>query len=926
MEFQTTTIERLCSLFAQGPDPIFLLGAGASVRSGIPLADAMVEKIVKWRYRIDKWGIGSGNVSFLEGPHIPRSDWLPWLKGQEWYKTDLNSVDNYPYVVENMLRPQETRKEFFLEITSPQVPPSLGYERMAELMARKRVRTILTTNFDTILPDFCKINRRPHYVNVIQTEDDYTKCSTSPQHPQIIYLHGSVEHYTDKNTSTEINEELDTSLVSMLLPLLKDHPLIVIGYRGAEPSVMKHLLIDYANTLGSYRHGIYWCFRNYKAEGPNNLTSHVRELTNKIGRNFHIVPIDGFDEVMNQLWEQVHHLPDSVQIQTTVDIEKSTVNSYDLQPIKESNIDDFEWPILKSRFLQYCKKLAIPVPPSVNDTWIIDELCNQHLVLRVEDEIEVEKVCPTRGGYLLFAIKPQNYIQSSQVIVRVKGNPKWIERVFGNPENDDGIQDDQIEQIIEGNLWNQLDAIYDILTLVNQPFLLKGEVSTTVQPYPPTALREMIVNALVHRDYAHPEPTIIEITQTDISVLNPGGLVPDVVKKVKSTPDEDLEIAFENKIKSGARGITDCRNRVVADLFYGLEMMEKKGSGLSDIWRSAKENKNEVSFGPTNDNTTFEITIHRRPEDVDEVTKTAYHRNFIRYASNLLEVVKLPDVIWHAGTKVKGSRELFAKIKKEWVPPFVLHAGRLFTFHNLAISDNPFYSQINTNDIEKTSVEEFIKDYGEPRLVWLLKECFYRHLEACHLCIDKKRMRAYFPRTDGGSRLIEYQARVRRATRRVVTRKKNRWEHQSFWFRFERFMDTWTLVLLPSYVFTNDGQWNLLKRDLVNKLSTARQSRDYNNTIHNDLVFWAWVLSGGQQSTFSLNLGPIVDQKDTISLDKTHKENDPQILIKANLSTTTVQDVEAEDPLLEPKRLAQLESEFSQAVSPLNEVEDVNSD
>ena len=91
-------------------------------------------------------------------------------------------------------------------------------------------------------------------------------------------------------------------------------------------------------------------------------------------------------------------------------------------------------------------------------------------------------------------------------------------------------------------------------------------------------------------------------------------------------------------------------------------------------------------------------------------------------------------------------------------------------------------------------------------------------------------------------------------------------------------------------------------------------------------MFWAWVLSSGQESTFALNLGSNVNQNDSTSLNKTHKENTPQILIKSNLSTTIVQDVEAEDPLLEPKQLAQLESEFSQAVSPLSEVEDVNSD
>ena len=923
MILQTANIGHLHSLFVRGPDPIFLLGAGASVSSGVPLAGEMAEKIVQWGYRVAKWAPGSGNTSFLEGPYVPRSDWLRWLEKKEWYQVGSELVDNYPHVVEDILRPQETRREFFIEITHPKVPIGQGYKRLAELMAQGCVRTILTTNFDTILPEFCQQNRRPHYVELIQTEADYTKFSYSRLHPQIIYLHGSVEHYTDKNTLTEINEKLDPVLVSELVRLLRDHPLIVIGYRGAEPSVMKHLLLDHVDESRGYRHGIYWCVQNYKKENANNLAPFVRELADQVSRNFQIVSIDGFDEVMNELWRYVRHLqPDSVQIQTIVTPENLTPPSYDLQLVKGSDLDDFEWPILKSRLLQYCKKMSIRVPSSVDDNWIINELRKQHVI----SSIEGGEIYPTKGGYLLFASKPQNYIQSAQVIVRVKGDTKWIEKTFGYSEDDDEITANHTEQMIEGNLWNQLEAIYDILSLVNQPFLLKGEVSTTVQPYPPTALREMVVNALVHRDYARPEPIVIEVKETYIRIQNPGGLLPSVLKKVQRTPDDNIEVAFERKIKEGAHGITDCRNRVVADLFYGAGVMEKEGSGLSDVWRSANENKNEVNFGPTDENTAFEITIRRRPEDVNEATKTAYHRNFIRYASNLLEIVKLPDVIWHAGTNAQKPRELFENTRESWLPPFILHKRRLFTFHDLSISTNPLCSQIDVNDTKKMSIEEFTRMHGKPRFVWLLKECFYRHLEARDLCVDKKRMRAYFSRDDNNSRSIEYQARVRRATRTVVTRKKNRWEHQSFWFRFEHFVDTWTLVMLPSYVFTSDGRRNLLEQKLVNKLSTSRQSRDYNNTIHNDLVFWAWILSSGQESAFALNLGSNVDQNDSTSSNKTHKENMPQILIKSNLSTTMVQDVEAEDPLLEPRQLAQLESEFSQAVSPLSEVEDVNSD
>ena len=345
-----------------------------------------------------------------------------------------------------------------------------------------------------------------------------------------------------------------------------------------------------------------------------------------------------------------------------------------MQLLKGLTLDDFEWETLTPRLIQYCQKTDIRVPSVVDDKWVINELCNQHLVSRIENEGGAEKICPTRGGYLLFAVKPQNHIQSAQVIVRVKGDPEWIESVFNDSRDDEATVEGQLERIVEGNLWGQLDVIYDILSLVNQPFLLKDEISTTVQPYPPAALREMIVNALVHRDYARLEPIIIEINQTCIHVHNPGGLVPEVIRQVESAPN------FEKEIKGGKRGITDCRNRVVSDLFYGAETMEKAGSGLSDIWRSANENQNDVNFGPTDDNTAFQITIHCRPEAVDSVTKTAYHRNFVRYASNFLEVVTLPKSIWHAGTKARKAKDVWERTESDWLPPFITHAKADFHF------------------------------------------------------------------------------------------------------------------------------------------------------------------------------------------------------------------------------------------------------
>ena len=916
MQFQTKTVGHLRSLFTDGPDPIFLLGAGASYSSGIPLAGEMVEKIARWGY------CKENNLS-IEDPRIRRSDWYPWLEKQNWYRKDLKSADNFPSAVENILQPSESRRQFFEDILDTQVPAGEGYEYMVRFMERKLIHTILTTNFDSVLLNLCRANRRLHHIDVIQTPSDFSIISTSSQRPQLIYLHGSVQHYTDKNTLAEVNEELNPNLVARLIPLLRDHPLIVIGYRGAEPSVMRHLLIDNDAAADGYRHGIYWCSRNYIEGDSNNLPLLVQALAGEIQTNFQVVSIDGFDEVMCALWQHVRHQGTDYQPQIPSVSEKLSLLPFDFQKLTEAALDDFDWPTMRVRVFQYCDRMDIRVPPTVNDDWIIRLLCDLDLASPTEED----NIFPTVGGYLLFAATPQHCIRTAKIVVRINGDPKWIQSVFD-------VSTNQVEQKIEGNLWLQLDEIYALLSRINRAFLLKGgQHSKSVYPYPPDALREIVVNALVHRDYEKNEPIVVEIEQNCIRVRNPGGLVQDVIEQMTATPRNEIRDTFETKIKGGARGIQGYRNPVVSDLFYGTADMERAGSGLPDVWQKCDENKNEVNFGPIDDNAAFEITISRRPEAVDTITGTASNSNhFARYASNLLEVVTLPDVIWHAGTKLRKTKEVWENIESDWLPPFLLYAERLFTFEDLSPSINPLYETIDTNDIENITIEEFINAYGENPFVWLLNTCFFRHLEAQGLWIDKDRKRAYFPKTDENFRKVTYKARVRRATRKVVKKVNNYWEHKSFWFRFERFGEVWTLVLFPSYVFTTDGKKALLSGDVVNKLSTARQSRDYNNVVHNDLVFWTWVLSGGKHGTFSLDTGAPDIKSDMVSTNKIHKGSGRQILVRNNLSAVVAPVMELDEAWgigelegLDTSELAQLESEISQTISQLAEEEDVNS-
>ena len=81
-----------------------------------------------------------------------------------------------------------------------------------------------------------------------------------------------------------------------------------------------------------------------------------------------------------------------------------------------------------------------------------------------------------------------------------------------------------------------------------------------IPAYDMAVVRELIVNALVHRPYTTRGDVFINLTPEGMSIRNPG-LLPLGV-----TPENIL-------VKSVAR------NRHLAKIFYDLNLMEKEGSG-----------------------------------------------------------------------------------------------------------------------------------------------------------------------------------------------------------------------------------------------------------------------------------------------------------------------------------------------------------
>ncbi len=127
-----------------------------------------------------------------------------------------------------------------MELTRARNGISPGYKVLSDFVMRGLVRIILTTNFDTCLLDALK-ERQPH---IRQVQEVNRGPAITPSLASL----ANAKSYGCTGGQNSIGQKLfgrsrcnHRELTLLLRPLLAGSPVIVIGYRGAEPSVMDGL-------------------------------------------------------------------------------------------------------------------------------------------------------------------------------------------------------------------------------------------------------------------------------------------------------------------------------------------------------------------------------------------------------------------------------------------------------------------------------------------------------------------------------------------------------------------------------------------------------------------------------------------------------------------------------------------------------------
>lgn len=189
--------------------------------------------------------------------------------------------------------------------------------------------------------------------------------------------------------------------------------------------------------------------------------------------------------------------------------------------------------------------------------------------------------CPTNAGILIFGLNPLFYLPGAYIqYVRFKGEQMTDEVEF--------------EKRFSGALITELKSIDDFIknNIIKERAVRQDSFQEIlIKNYSYWALRELTMNAIMHRNYESNSPIYIYEFSSRIEIVNPGGLYGDV------TPQN-----FPHA--------SDYRNVVIAESMKRLGYVNRFNYGVQNATKELEANGNGSPVFDLNLVTKFKVTIH----------------------------------------------------------------------------------------------------------------------------------------------------------------------------------------------------------------------------------------------------------------------------------------------------------------------------
>ncbi len=141
-----------------------------------------------------------------------------------------------------------------------------------------------------------------------------------------------------------------------------------------------------------------------------------------------------------------------------------------------------------------------------------------------------------------------------------------------------------------GSLLRQMNEVYEFIDFRNQTYATIDKLTRLDRrDYPEIAVREALMNLLVHRDYAFSASALISVYEDRLEFASVGGLVQGI------------------ELEDVMMGLSVCRNQDLANVFYRLRLIEAYGTGMGKIMKAYEDAEKKPVIETTKN--AFKITL-----------------------------------------------------------------------------------------------------------------------------------------------------------------------------------------------------------------------------------------------------------------------------------------------------------------------------
>ncbi len=261
--------------------------------------------------------------------------------------------------------------------------------------------------------------------------------------------------------------------------------------------------------------------------------------------------------------------------------------TFDAMPCLGATINDIDINYIQKEYLpQVIDEEAL----ASDKRDIKEQLASIHLYDLTHD-------CPTNAAIILFGRNPRHfmpgfYIQYVRFAGKVIGGQVLNEKRFQGPLY---------------RLLPELELFVSNAIITQRPVAISLFREKAVINYPNNALRELLMNACMHRDYQSNMPIRLYQFDDHIEIMNAGGLYGEA--RPENFPS-----------------VNDYRNPIIAEAMKEMKYVNMFNQGIRRVQEMLRDNNNKEAVFDVSKLTVFEVNVFSTVDDVtQDVTQDGTH-------------------------------------------------------------------------------------------------------------------------------------------------------------------------------------------------------------------------------------------------------------------------------------------------------------